>query len=277
MLEQIFIPGSCWIYLKIYTGEKTADNLLTHLILPFTQYLYNEGLISKFFFVRYADPDFHIRIRFLLNDNNCFNQFYNRLYKIFNPYMRFFQIWRIEISTYERENERYGKDNIEDIESLFSIDSIYALYALRRIKREQTKNSRWKYALLFIQQTLKAFNLSVEKSCTIFEEMQHNYRLEFGFLDHSIVGQLDNQYRIFRKQFEYAIISKDGEFSKRYEEICPICNRIISRDNNVIIYKDIIHMINNRLFIHSQRQNEMVLYYYLYKSYRSIISRLSAK
>lgn len=63
MIQRKFIPGSQWLYFKIYTGVKTADEVLAHTIRPFLRELYAERWIDGSFFIRYNDPDFHIRLR----------------------------------------------------------------------------------------------------------------------------------------------------------------------------------------------------------------------
>jgi thiopeptide-type bacteriocin biosynthesis protein len=68
MKDRTFLPGSEWIYFKIYTGEKTADNILVKLITPILKKLQKEQQIEKWFFIRYSDPDFHLRIRLLIHD-----------------------------------------------------------------------------------------------------------------------------------------------------------------------------------------------------------------
>ena len=63
-MQKNFILGDEWLYYKIYTGAKTADNILIDVIKPIAQTLFDEQVIDKWFFIRYSDPDFHIRVRF---------------------------------------------------------------------------------------------------------------------------------------------------------------------------------------------------------------------
>lgn len=66
--QRNFNIGSEWLYYKFYCGVKTADKLLTEVIKPLTEELQTKQLIDKFFFIRYTDPDLHIRLRFHLID-----------------------------------------------------------------------------------------------------------------------------------------------------------------------------------------------------------------
>jgi len=61
--QRTFIPGDAWVYYKIYTGAKTSDILLTEIIKPVAEKLIEQELIDQWFFIRYADPKHHIRVR----------------------------------------------------------------------------------------------------------------------------------------------------------------------------------------------------------------------
>lgn len=69
-VDNTYIPGSVWLYYKLYTGPKLADKILALYILPIINQLYEHRLIDLFFFIRYNDPDFHIRIRFKTKNNS---------------------------------------------------------------------------------------------------------------------------------------------------------------------------------------------------------------
>jgi len=59
-----FAPGSPWLYVKLYGGITNAEAVLRDTVWPFAQEVRAEGLASQFFFIRYADPDNHVRVRF---------------------------------------------------------------------------------------------------------------------------------------------------------------------------------------------------------------------
>ncbi|MCF6297671.1 MAG: lantibiotic dehydratase, partial [Flavobacteriaceae bacterium] len=67
-VQRSFSLGTEWLYYKIYCGYKTADRVLAEIIKPLTEQLLEQKLITQWFFIRYADPDPHIRVRFKLAD-----------------------------------------------------------------------------------------------------------------------------------------------------------------------------------------------------------------
>ena len=65
--QRTFIIGDNWLYYKIYTGAKTSELILTESIRPVVEELLKNNIIQKWFFIRYSDPHYHIRIRIYLN------------------------------------------------------------------------------------------------------------------------------------------------------------------------------------------------------------------
>ena len=68
MTERYLIPGSEWLFFKIYTGPKSADTLLAGPLRILVTSLLERAHVDSFFFIRYTDPEYHIRLRFHLPD-----------------------------------------------------------------------------------------------------------------------------------------------------------------------------------------------------------------
>lgn len=118
MVQRTFLPGSQWLYLKLYTGQKTSDRMLIKMIDPLLRKFEKENYLQKWFFIRYWDPDFHLRIRLLINDPHIgyiMHRFYEKMYIWNQSHLP----WRVQLDTYEREIERYGKYMMEETESVF--------------------------------------------------------------------------------------------------------------------------------------------------------------
>lgn len=109
LIQRKFIPGSEWLFFKLYTGNKTADKILVNNIYPAINLLTKRGLIKKWFFIRYTDPDFHLRLRLLAADNKSVCEIINVIYLFLYKLINTNQVWKIQIDTYNREIERYNK------------------------------------------------------------------------------------------------------------------------------------------------------------------------
>ncbi len=62
--DRFLAPGSSWLYLKLYGERHHEDNAIAKLVRPFATDLMDCGAADGRFFIRYADPKTHIRLRF---------------------------------------------------------------------------------------------------------------------------------------------------------------------------------------------------------------------
>ena len=61
--DRSYPPGSEWLYLKLYAGPSTVDRILCAL-RPLTESPHALEAADRWFFIRYADPHWHLRLRF---------------------------------------------------------------------------------------------------------------------------------------------------------------------------------------------------------------------
>lgn len=123
-----FAPGSEWLYYKIYLKPEYCNKLIKSLS-PLISQLQSENKINSFFYIKFYDPDFHIRLRFNVDNSNLV-ELMSILKKVLNPYLSQRYIHNIDLSTYTREIERYGIENMEIVEKIFHIDSIISINIL---------------------------------------------------------------------------------------------------------------------------------------------------
>ena len=130
-VDRKFFAGSEWLSYKIYTGTKTADTLLSELIYPLAEQFVAEGLIDRYFFIRYTDPQHHIRVRFHFADPQHSAQVIRALQESLAPLVAAKTVSAVVNDTYNRELERYGHNSIEAVEAYFHADSVAILQFLR--------------------------------------------------------------------------------------------------------------------------------------------------
>lgn len=58
-------PGSDWIYLKLYGTPAALDSVLASAVRAIIAGLRDEGLLTAWYYIRYTDPQPHLRIRVL--------------------------------------------------------------------------------------------------------------------------------------------------------------------------------------------------------------------
>jgi thiopeptide-type bacteriocin biosynthesis protein len=127
-----FMPGSEWLYAKLYTGIGVADRVLRDMVAPLVEQAIGSGAAARWFFLRYSDPHPHIRLRFCGDPRRLAMEVLPALTAAATPFIRDGRIWRVQLDTYDREVERYGGPvGVELAESLFTADSTAALAVLR--------------------------------------------------------------------------------------------------------------------------------------------------
>ncbi len=150
-----FPPGSEWLYAKLYTGTATADGLLREIVTPVARDAMAAGEADSWFFIRYGDPEWHLRIRFHGDPSRLHGGVLTRLHQALDPMLADGRVWRVQLDTYERETERYGgPEGIALAERLFHVDSESVLAILEMLEGDEGADFRWRLALRGIDMLL---------------------------------------------------------------------------------------------------------------------------
>lgn len=282
MIQRDFFIGSEWFYYKFYCGVKTSDKLLVDAIKPLIVELTENKLINKFFYVRYSDPDIHIRLRLNICSLDNIGTIASIVMKHINPFILQGLVTNTQIDTYKREVERYGQNSIELSESLFYQDSIATLDLLDSTTGDEGNLLRWQFGLRSIEDLLELFAFTLDEKIDLMKTLKTSFFEEHGG-DKELKVQLDNKFRNSRKHVE-SVMNKELEnnyplinlLHHKKTHMRPIAEKImqlnknkqlsISIDNLLSSY---IHMMLNRIFNARQRICELVIYDLLHKYYKS--------
>ena len=284
--QRAFTLGSEWLYIKLYTGAATADKLLGTAVKELTERLLLLGLIDQWFFVRYADPDPHLRIRFHRSPAAT-EQFYSELlpavYQWADQLQQSGLVRQVQTDTYRRELERYGNDTIEASEQLFFHDS-QAVVSFLSSPDRSNEEARWQLAFGGVDCLLNDFRYTLPDKVRLLSRLRQAYLDEFA-VTRTLRRQLDTNYRA------HATGTLEG-LATGYVIENPELDRILSSrswaggeaaaetmahtsDWNRLL-TSYVHMFLNRLFVANPRQHELLVYYYLEKHYRSEVGREKA-
>lgn len=291
MIQRKFIPGSQWLYFKIYTGIKTADEILVRTVQPFLRELYEKRWIDDSFFIRYNDPDFHIRLRLRIDRVENYAPIFLRFETLFQPLVENGAVIRVLCDTYVREIERYGVETMEAVERLFGIDSRMIMELLEKIEElpmDTRETIRWQLSLVLLDDTMAAFGKTMTEKRQLFSRMTENFKKEFGFTSHPFTKQINDKYRRHRADIEKALSGREmftdceAVLQRRKSEIVNIAAEIIriktSDPTTAPTIDDLLgsisHMTMNRWFRANNRQFELVVYDFLSKYFESAIVRM---
>ena len=290
-VKRNFITGDKWLYYKIYTGHKTSEKILTEIIKPVTIELLDKKIIDKWFFIRYSDPKFHLRLRFHLIDSGI-EEIIRLIKNNLEHHIENFHIHTIQTDTYKRELERYGSNTIEEAETLFCYESVMITEMSDLIEGDEGEEIRWKFAVKAVDSLFNDFEFDIKGKLSIFEILQNNFGQEFN-INKSLRKQLDKKFREKRPIIENILKEEGNEYDylkpvfqhiyKKSKLSKPIIKKIINlkeKNQLEIQFNNLLasysHMLINRIFLVKPRLNEFVIYYLLHKYYKSEIARNKA-
>jgi thiopeptide-type bacteriocin biosynthesis protein len=117
-------PGSDWLYLKLYCPRSAEDEILAGPVRNLCCEIDKMRIVDDWFFVRYADTDPHLRLRFRAAPERLIEALFPRLCAWASRLMADGKCQKFAFDTYDREVERYGgPDATRSAEALFAADS----------------------------------------------------------------------------------------------------------------------------------------------------------
>lgn len=290
-LLHTFGLGSEWLYFKIYTDYRFADRFIADFLLPLLDQLVAEKTIEQWFFIRYKDPESHIRIRFHHSrDGQFWKTVTEQLNQVLKRAVAEGLAGKVMTDTYEREIGRYGAANISFCEQLFYHDSVAMVRLISLLHDQDKEELRILLALKnidllmddFDYTLIQKYQLSATLSALFYEE--HNRNSQSDRLKIS----LDQKYRKTRIAIDKIMSADDTLYLKEYADCFqkrsasnkPVIHQLVEKltaDDHIdflpALISSFIHMTMNRMFFVNQRQHELVVYHYLGKYYESLIAR----
>lgn len=286
-----FAPISEWLYIKIFTGTTTADKILREVVSPLVAELQESQTIDQWFFIRYGDPDWHLRLRLHGLSPILITEVLPKLNKITAELLARGFCWKIEFDTYEREIERYGgEEAILIAEKIFHIDSETVLPLLELLAENSASEMRESLAIYGTDRLLKDFGLDITAKYTIIKHVRESFGKQFQADTSNLKHQLGKKYAQDRKLLEQLLSTLPSEdtllasgielLNTRSQRLIPLIAQLknleklgkltYSIDELALSY---IHMFLNRLLRSAHRAQELVIYDLLTRFYDSSIAR----
>jgi thiopeptide-type bacteriocin biosynthesis protein len=129
-------PGSDWLFLHLYGPQSHEEELLTKFVWPTAQDALESGLADDWFYIRYSDPDPHLRVRFHGVPERLVSDLLPELCRRCSGLMAAGQCDRFSFNTYDREVERYGgEQGCTESERIFGADSRWTVRVLELLQK----------------------------------------------------------------------------------------------------------------------------------------------
>jgi thiopeptide-type bacteriocin biosynthesis protein len=288
--RRTFLPGSEWLYAKLYTGTATADHVLVRAISPLVARLKKMPGVQSWFFVRYGDPDWHLRFRCRGEPSRLDREVLPLLHELTRPLADAGQIWKLQIDTYEREVERYGgPQGVAISERLFQADSEAVVETLEWLAgTEEGEDLRWRIALSGMDSLLNDLGFALPAKLAIVEASRRALSTELRE-DVALKRSLGDKYRKESKALA-SVLEGSGDASarllegaeilrRRSQKLLPIVAELHEAERHGYVpavgelAQSYLHMHANRLFRADARAQEFVLYDFMARLYRSKLAR----
>ena len=289
-VQRTYAPGSRWLYLKAYTGTASADRLLTGTVGPVLRRLREAGSVDSWFFLRYADPEHHLRLRLHGDPAALRDHALPALTDALAPRLADGTVWKVALDTYHREIERYGGDHgIELAERIHAADSeavVHVLGLLDGVPGEQAADIGWKLCLYATDRLLADAGFDLRQRRDWARAGAAGYRPEYPNAPELDPG-IGSRWRTERSDLTRLL--DDGSdhpyeaarwvFRERSLALVPLFAELRARAERGALtmpFEDVVHSVSHlnavRLLRSAARTHELVLLSFLDRHYASRIA-----
>lgn len=180
------LPGSDWLFAKFYCSASEQNDLLTGPFLQLCEMAETSGLARQWFFVRYADPEPHLRLRWKGDPQTLIRHLLPEITRATSNLINDGLVSRLVIDTYDRELERYGGPSGTDLsEEIFWADSRAVIKLLAAVSADDLTD----LAVATADDLLAGLGLAPE-------DRLRWYSLQIAaFTDNGLRRQAGNDYR----------------------------------------------------------------------------------
>jgi thiopeptide-type bacteriocin biosynthesis protein len=281
--KRLRLPGSDWLYLKVYVTPAASDALLVESLAPLLTRALRSSTIDRWFFVRYADPEPHLRVRLHGSPRALLGNVWPALTGILARRFDGQTVFRVELDTYEQEVERYGGLRaLELAERIFWHDSRCVLAVLTP---GAPLDARRRLALIGVDRLLAAFGLEPDERRALAAESRDALARELD--EGSARDERAAFFRAERAAIAELLTAGGGPdtaalraFDRRDAAIRPAVRRFQGLERARAletplsrVIASIVHLHVNRLFTTAQRWRELEVLDALARHYRALEHR----
>ena len=281
VVTRSFYPGSEWCYAKIYTGLGTIDRIIIDAIAPMIQQLREAGDIDGWFFLRYSDPEPHIRVRMHRTQRGSMDRVMAGFNALIQPFLDNGRVWKIQLDTYVRETERYGgPQRMLIAEQVFSADSdCVAALVVANNDDDPMPSARLLSVLAGIHSYYNAVPLDLAARCAFLEALpaptrdqrsawSKAYRQNRKRIADALDPSLSHEARGFVGSS--AIAEHEKRLSALLQQMFP--HGVKPKGRDALVLSSLTHMFVNRT-LRAGGPSERHLYDMLLMHYKSVRAR----
>jgi thiopeptide-type bacteriocin biosynthesis protein len=272
------------------------DDLLRRIVRPLVDRSLGSGAADRWFFIRFADPEWHLRLRFRGDAERLREEVLPQLNDAVAPLLESGQVRKLVLDTYQRELERYGGPvGMPLCEELFQADSTAVLEIVEALDDVTLADARWKLAIAGMDVLLDGLGLTLTEKLAVGTAVRDRFPREHS-ADQKLLRQIGERFRLERAGIE-AVFDPSSPAEDGDEQMTPAANALRRLACGIgstttrlraaagrselslpleAIAPSLLHMHANRLLRSDQRRHELVLYDFLYRLYDARAARARA-
>jgi len=267
-VKRSFLPGDEWLYIKLYAHYSLTDEILLNFVIPVIRRYKKDNPEFKWFFIRYLDPGYHLRLRFYTGNRPSYELLSDLIHKL-QTWSKQGKVADVILDSYQRELEKYSVSLISEVESFFYRNSEFILSMFR--SNSLSTSYKLSFAVNTSLQIMHYFIREKQERTDFLNEALQNMSAEFN-REKEVVRKLDVKYRNFQPQ----LIENHRTLTlhrnrKAYNDYLRMLNKLVSklsnwsRDARYNLLINLIHMHINRIFENTPREYEYLIYHFMRK------------
>lgn len=290
--ERGFAPGSDWLYAKLYTGVANSDRLLLDVIGPVIAQFGAEEWFRSWFFIRYADPNHHLRFRVHGNPEQLLGLVIPAIQERVAGFLSSGAVSKLQLDTYSPEYARYGGPlGVRLAERVFHADSQSVLALLPTLPNKSDSRLRRLVTIMGMDRLLLDFGLTVSERAKLLQSiLSTTARGQFGS-DANATAAVRSQsasYRAERQLIEGIVEQRMLEgldaarsvFAARSRSMLKIAEDMKAAETTGGLRRPLLQVLPSFLHMHANRvirddhlRLEFTIYDALSRAYKSIFAR----
>lgn len=286
--KRTIYPGEECLYIKLYGALNSQGEFISDHLLSFMNELEKQELIEKWFYIRYFDPEPHIRLRMFGNPQVLTESVYPVINSFIKDSIHKGYLKHYVIEPYERELERYGGEILIDkVEEVFWRDSVITGKMLSFLNHAEDSLLTKKEILSMINivDLLDSFGLTDEE---IFHNISHSINTKDYMEKYRIIKQ--EAVKLLNRKDDWSYLRKTqmgkelmSLFSYRksvLNELASLVKDLISEgvmntQQSGMLIDSLVHMTCNRFLGAGHMEDEVrVLMHMTLKSISHINKRI---
>ncbi|MNJ27785.1 hypothetical protein D3C77_223000 [compost metagenome] len=253
--DRLKLPFEEWIYLKLYGTQSREEELISVEIADYCAELINQERVKGHFYLRYADPNPHVRLR-IRGDQQQLLEAYPDIQLWLRSLIEKGLISHFVLDCYDREIERYGGlFFMEAAEQVFCQDSVTVE---KLIKARKDKLIDWSDEIVGVAATICymeqwGWDYSMQLEFLSSQVKPSDYRDDFKRVRSQLINVCHSMNQMEALQTDSQEASLFNLLNERFSAVRSYSAQINSNLSRLsthpwAIVDSLIHMHCNRLF-----------------------------